>query len=176
MLKDLLRYVVNSLRNLIYLPKKFSYSNIVNKPSYLSKDLIIGRFCFIAPGAYICPKVKFGNYVLVARDLAILGGDHSYDQAGIPIIFSGSPKIQKTNIGDDVWIGMRVTIMSGVNVGNGSIIAAGSIITKDVPPYSIVAGVPAKIIKKRFTEEQQRIHEKMLKKPPAKGNYRLHDR
>jgi acetyltransferase-like isoleucine patch superfamily enzyme len=57
-------------------------------------------------------------------------------------------------VGNDVWIGAKSTIMSGVKIGDGSIIGAGSTVTKDVPPYSIVAGNPAKFIKFRFTEEQ----------------------
>ncbi len=57
-------------------------------------------------------------------------------------------------IGNDVWIGSNATILQGVNIGNGAVIAAGAVVTKDVPPYAIVGGVPAKIIKYRFTEEQ----------------------
>lgn len=56
-------------------------------------------------------------------------------------------------IGNDVWIGTRVTILGGISIGDGAIIAAGSVLTKDVPPYAIVGGVPAKIIKYRFDEE-----------------------
>jgi serine acetyltransferase len=55
---------------------------------------------------------------------------------------------------NDVWIGAKATIMSGVRVSNGSIVAAGSVVTKDVPPYAIVAGNPAKVVKYRFNEEQ----------------------
>jgi serine acetyltransferase len=58
---------------------------------------------------------------------------------------------------NDVWIGAKSTIMSGVKISNGAIVAANSVVTKDVPPYSVVAGNPAKIVKYRFTEEQ--IHE-----------------
>jgi serine acetyltransferase len=57
-------------------------------------------------------------------------------------------------IQNDVWIGAKSTIMSGVKISNGSIVGAGSVVTKDVPPYAIVAGNPAKIVKSRFTEEQ----------------------
>lgn len=60
----------------------------------------------------------------------------------------------KTIIGNDVWIGARVTILSGVSIGDGVIIAAGAVVTKDVEPYTIVGGVPAKPIRKRFTDEQ----------------------
>ena len=58
------------------------------------------------------------------------------------------------NIENDVWIGAYSTIMSGVKIGNGAVIGASSVVTKDIPPYAIVAGNPAKIIKYRFTEEQ----------------------
>lgn len=57
-------------------------------------------------------------------------------------------------IENDVWIGANSTIMSGIRIGNGSVVAAGSTVTKDIPPYSIVAGNPAKVVKKRFTEDQ----------------------
>ena len=64
----------------------------------------------------------------------------------------------------DNWIGANSTILRGVTVGEGSIIAAGAVVTKDVPPYSIVGGVPAKVIKMRFTEEQIVEHKKLLGK------------
>ena len=66
-----------------------------------------------------------------------------------------TPEINKTTpyIGNDVWIGTNVVIMRGIKIGDGAIVAAGSIVTKDIPPYTIVAGCPAKIIKYRFAEE-----------------------
>ena len=63
------------------------------------------------------------------------------------------PETPMTTIGHDVWCGLRVTIKAGVNVGTGAIIGAGSVVTHDVPPYAIVAGVPAKVIKYRFEED-----------------------
>ena len=59
-----------------------------------------------------------------------------------------------THIGNDVWIGLNATILDGVTIGDGAIVAAGAVVTKDVPPYAVVGGVPAKIIKYRFTESQ----------------------
>lgn len=61
---------------------------------------------------------------------------------------------KKTKIGNDVWVGANAIIIAGVNIGNGAIIGAGAVVTKDVPPYAVVGGVPAKIIKYRFSEEQ----------------------
>ncbi|SUY32582.1 acetyltransferase [Clostridium perfringens] len=103
-------------------------------------------------------ELIIGNYVSIASDVKfILGGNHRYD------IFSTYPfKVKlgleeieaysngKIKICDDVWIGMNTTIMSGVTIGQGAIIAAGSVVTKDVEPYSIVGGNPCKLIKYRF--------------------------
>ena len=76
-------------------------------------------------------------------------------------LFCGTPLTYKfcrggviTHIGNDVWIGLNATILDGVTIGDGAIVAAGAVVTKDVPPYAVVAGVPAKIIKYRFTESQ----------------------
>jgi len=64
------------------------------------------------------------------------------------------PEFKKVTIGNDVWIGTRALIMDGVTVGDGAVIGAGAVVTKDVPPYAIVGGVPAKIIKYRFSEKK----------------------
>ena len=68
----------------------------------------------------------------------------------------------RTSIGNDVWIGCNVTILKGVNIGKGAVIAAGSVVIKNVEPYSIVAGVPAKFIKYRFLPEEIKEHERIL--------------
>ena len=94
----------------------------------------------------------------------IIGEDHIFDKVGTPIILSGVPiSIKKTIIEDDVWIGHGVTIMRGVKIGEGSIIAANSVVTKDNETYSINAGVPTKQIKMRFDSDSIKIHKKNLK-------------
>ena len=72
---------------------------------------------------------------------------------------------------DDVWIGARVTMMQGVTIGRGAIIGAGSVVTKDVAPYTIVGGVPAREIRKRFTNEDIVIHDNYLATQPREGDY-----
>ena len=74
---------------------------------------------------------------------------HNVESTFLPMNQQGSLPKQKVIIGDDVWIGTRVIILPGVRVGTGSIIGAGAVVTKDVPDYAIVGGVPAKIIKFR---------------------------
>ena len=63
------------------------------------------------------------------------------------------PKLKKTIIGNDVWIGQRVVVKSGCRIGDGAVVGAGAVVTKDVPPYAIVGGVPAKVIRMRFSED-----------------------
>ena len=139
----------------------------------INKDFKTGKYGLIGNYCYICEGVSFGNYVLVAPELAIIGGDHRFDISGIPVIFSGRPEMKETIIEDDVWIGRRVTIMSGIKIGRGAIIAAGSIVTKDISPFTIVAGVPAKTIRKRFNDEKDiQDHLRMLDSTPKMyGSY-----
>ncbi len=130
-------------------PENF-YNNIEHHYEFLGDKLIIGKFCAIAEG------IKF----------IMNGANHRMD--GITTypfnIFAGgwekvTPKLEQlpfkgdTVIGNDVWIGQNVTIMPGVKIGDGAIIATNSTVTKDVEPYVIVGGNPAKVIKKRFSDE-----------------------
>ena len=69
---------------------------------------------------------------------------------------------QPVVIEDDVWCGANVTILKGVTIGHGSVVAAGAVVTKSFPPYSIIGGIPAKLLKMRFTEEEIMEHERML--------------
>jgi len=131
-------------------------------PNTISKDFQMGAYSFVNRGAYICSRVKAGKYVMLAPDVTIAGSDHVYDEVGVPMHFSGRPEMPETIIGDDVWIGARVCILAGVTIGRGSIVAMGSVVTKDIPPYSIVGGVPAKLIRMRFSEKEVIKHDQML--------------
>ena len=93
--------------------------------------------------------ITLGNHVLTAANVMFVAYSHAYDTREIPIIDQGyydAPIV----VEDDVWIGFGAIILAGVTIGRGAIIGAGSVVNKDVPPYAIVGGVPAKVIKYRF--------------------------
>lgn len=109
--------------------------------------------------------IRIGNKVLFGPHVYIMGGDHNYREIG-QYIYDVKQKRddddQPVVIEDDTWIGCNVTILKGVTIGRGAIVSAGAVVSKDVPPYAIVGGIPAKIIKYRFSEEQILEHEKKL--------------
>lgn len=86
---------------------------------------------------------------MMGPDVVILGGGHNTHLTDIPMRLQGSPEAKCTIIGNDVWIGTRAILMPGIKIGNGCIIGAGAVVTKDIPDFAVVGGVPAKIIKYR---------------------------
>ena len=135
------------------------------------RDLKIGHDVFIGYDCYFgVQNIQIGNYVQLAPKVAITGGDHLIEIIGTPMIKTGldaSREIQATQKGvviqDDVWVGLGSIIMDGVTIGEGSIIGAGSVVTKDVPPYTIFAGCPAKKIRDRLLNHNDRIeHSKKI--------------
>ncbi len=136
----------------------------------ISSDLNAGKYSFLGANCSIPPNVTIGKYTMLAPNVSILGGDHIYTDATNPIIFSGRPSMPHTQIGDDVWIGANALIMAGIKIGNGAIVAAGSVVTKDIPEYSIWGGNPAKPIRMRFNDEEILLHKKMLQDKDLKIN------
>ena len=107
--------------------------------------------------------VSFGDSVLVAGEVAFLGRhDHRIDAVGKTVWGSGRGENLGIVVQDDVWIGWRAIILDGVTIGRGAVVAAGAVVTRSVNPYSIVAGVPAKEIASRFSNEESRQHESAL--------------
>lgn len=106
-------------------------------------------------------RLIIGNYCSIASNsLFVLDSEHRVDTIStypfkVKILGEKEEATSKGDIvvGDDVWIGARAIIMSGVTIGQGAVVAAGAVVTKDVPPYAIVGGVPAKVIKFRFEQE-----------------------
>ena len=133
--------------------------------SKISSDITAGAYSYVGPNCIVYPKVKLGAYSMLANNVSIIGDDHNFRDPYTPIIFSGRGDLKETNIGKDVWIGAFTVVMTGVKIGNGSIIAAGSVVTKDLDPYGIYGGVPAKKIKNRFESiSEEKKHESMLTK------------
>lgn len=123
---------------------KYTYGRLEVLMFNNENNLRIGSFCSIAP-----------------KTVFLLSADHYTDHiSSFPYKVKVTKSLDREGISkgdiivdDDVWIGFRSTILSGVHIGQGAIVAAGSVVTKDVPPYAIVGGVPAKVIKYRFSPE-----------------------
>lgn len=129
------------------------------------KHIVLGDRVQLAPGCIIHCDAEIGNHVLFARDVALVGrDDHTFNTIGKPVWDSPRGDSFKVFVGDDVWLGHGVIVLAGCTIGSGSIIAAGSVVVKDVPPCSIVAGNPAKVIKERFEGEAKRHHLELIQK------------
>ena len=112
------------------------------------RDVTIGDHVQINEGCRL-RNVDIGNYVMIAPEVIIPHMGHNYEDVSKPMMLQGRRTYPKTIIEDDVWIGSRAVIMHGVKLMKGSIVAAGAVVTKDVQPYSIVGGNPAKLITMR---------------------------
>jgi len=135
----------------------------------IAADIVFGKYLFIGKRTTLGPRLeRIGNYTSIGSDCIIGPNNHPIDGLSTSAVFyspswgvvSISSKAQfnkkDTVIESDVWIGSRSIVLGGVTVGIGAVIGAGSVVTKDVPPYAVVAGNPAKVIKYRFSEEKIR--------------------
>lgn len=125
----------------------------------------VGRYSYVSARSSAI-HTNIGSFCSIASGVAIGGGAHKIDAVSTSPVFSSGRNLfgknfakvefspyKTTEIGNDVWIGNRALVLQGVKIGDGAVIGAGSVVTKDVPPYEIWAGNPAKCIKKRFDEE-----------------------
>jgi acetyltransferase-like isoleucine patch superfamily enzyme len=140
--------------------------------SLLSKDLVAREYSYIGPGCIIEAGVELGPYAMLGPRVSIVGADHVFDRPGVPIIFSGRPEPRATMVEADAWVGCGAILLAGVRVQRGAIVAAGAVVTKDVPPYEIHGGVPARKIRDRFGDEDAcRLHDAMLNGPVVAGDF-----
>ena len=107
-----------------------------------NSELIVGSAVFNSDVKIRCKKkITIGHHVLISHDVTLMDTDSHYiEQEGFEVT-------KPIKIGDHVWIGTKATILKGVTIGNGAIVAAGALVTRDVPPHALVAGVPARVIK-----------------------------
>jgi acetyltransferase-like isoleucine patch superfamily enzyme len=127
------------------------------------KHIIIGNDVGIGHDCSFLVDIEIGNKVLIANNVAFLNSDeHRYDIVGKTIWDSGNGWGYMVIVEDDVWLGHGSIVLSPARIGRGAIVAAGSVVTKDVPAYSIVGGNPAALIKMRFSPDQIFDHERIL--------------
>ncbi len=140
------------------------YASYVSEQSFI-KNTRIGRFSCVAPHVVTVagnhPTSRFVSiHPAFFSQIPQVGFTYVSESKFGDFKYIDSDKQIAVEIGNDVWIGDGVRLLEGVSVGDGAVVASGAVVTKDVPPYAIVGGVPAKVIKYRFTEEQI---EKLLK-------------
>lgn len=132
--------------------------------------LVLGDNVSVGPGSIVQVNGRIGDFVLIGMGVQIVGrDDHAVDEVGVPIRESTWVAHRPATVRDsivierDVWIGGASVVMSGVVIGQGSIVGAGSVVTHDVEPFTIVAGNPARPIRRRFGSEAREIqHASML--------------
>ena len=121
----------------------------IEKGAHFSSEVSIGDNSGIGVNCEVAPQVTIGNDVNKTPNTKIYTANHGMERIDIPMWRQESSPVEPVVIGNDVWIGARVIILPGVHIGDGAVIGAGSVVTKDVEPYCIVAGNPAKLIRKR---------------------------
>jgi acetyltransferase-like isoleucine patch superfamily enzyme len=171
----MLKYILGFLKN--FFNSGVLFLAIVDDKSFVSRKARINRFTklynsnidnysYVGSGTQLI-FAEIGKFTSIAHRCSIGLASHSLGNISTSPIFTSIKNgtgqkwsdinthedIKKVTIGHDVWIGIEVIVMGGVKIGNGAIIGAGSIVTKDVPAYAIVVGVPAKIVKYRFDKE-----------------------
>lgn len=187
---DLFRAAIRRLRTKLMLAGKSRYLRYgkdihigTGTRLWAPTSLRIDDCVYIGKQVHIEADCEIGNFVLIANRVAIVGRhDHDFRVPGFPVRFApwiGSKRFVSTGkrdaviIEDDVWIGYGAIVLTGVKVGRGAIVGAGALVTKDIEPYAIAIGVPAQVVGKRFSSNEQiEIHEKMIRT----GQFKLSER
>lgn len=132
-------------------PRDFQRNNVLYHYPVNREKLIIGKFCSIACGAkFLFNSANHTLQSLSTYPFPILFEEWELPVEDIPLAWDNKGDIV---IGNDVWIGYEAVILAGVTIGDGAIIGARAVVTKDVPPYTIVGGVPARVIRRRFAPQ-----------------------
>ena len=136
------------------------------------RELVVGSNVYIGKYCSIECDGRIGDHVMIANHVGIIGRyDHDFRAIGVPIRnapwvgapdYDGPGRDLRAVIEEDVWIGFGAIVLSGVTIGRGAIVAAGTVVTRDVEPYSIVAGNPARHMGFRFSETAREEHEELV--------------
>ena len=122
----------------------------IEKQAHFTPGLSIGDNSGVGICCEVNGPVSIGQNVMMGPEVVIYTQSHKYDRTDIPMCEQDFDEPREVVIEDDVWIGRRVIIMPGVHIGKGCIIGAGAVVTKDIPPYSVAVGVPARVVKSRL--------------------------
>ncbi len=172
----MIKYIIGFIENLLN-PAVSLFAKIDNKSKVSRKAKVYGHvqvthstmgdYSYIGRNSRII-HAEIGKFCSIASETKIGMGTHTLDKISTSPIFTEAKNgtkhswvnesavnpFKRVIVGNDVWIGVRTMVMGGVKIGDGAVIGAGSIVTKDIPPYAVVAGVPAKVIRYRFPQEQ----------------------
>lgn len=131
--------------------RKCGKISTINRHAYFGNgsDVEIGDYSGIGANCHLPNNIIIGDFVMMAPDVLIFKDNHKYDDLSVPMGRQGNMPCRPVVIGSDIWIGQRAIVTPGRHIADGSIIAAGAVVTKDFPPYSVIGGNPAKVIKSR---------------------------
>lgn len=137
---------------------------------YTFQNISVGDFVHLGDRPTILStvgKISIGNHVMFGPEVTIRGGNYRIDIVGCYMdeVLEDRKRPEDDPgvvIDDDVWVGTRAIILAGVRIGRGAVVGAGAVVTKDVPPYAVAVGCPAKVVKYRFTQEEITRHEVAL--------------
>lgn len=124
----------------------------------------IGRYAYLGPGFACHGPVVVGDLCMIAADCRVVGADHAFDRAGTPtrLGWPDAPR-RTTTFGADAWVGERVTIREGVTIGAGAVVGSAATVVRDVAPYTVVAGTPARLVRERFVSADRARHDALIR-------------
>ena len=117
----------------------------IQEKADIGKEVIIGDYSGVGKRCLVQNGVTIGKNVMMGPDVQIYTRNHKYDRLDIPMIRQGQTDPKPVIIEDDIWLGTRVVVLPGVRIGTGSVIGACSVVTKDIPPFAVAAGNPARV-------------------------------
>ena len=172
MLKYILGFFLNLFNPAVSLFAKIDNKSVISRKARVYGHVQVnsssmGDYSYIGRNSRLI-HADIGKFCSIAGETKIGMGTHTLDKVSTSPIFTETKNgtkhswvkvsavnpFKRVTVGNDVWIGVRTMVMGGVTIGDGAVIGAGSIVTKDVPPYAVVVGVPAKVIRFRFPQEQ----------------------
>lgn len=136
----------------------YKFKNVTIKDnSLVDTNSAVGNHCYMGYGVFVS-SATIGRYCSIGNYVSIGPGEHSLSFASTHSYFMAREGVNLTDeavtLGPDVWVGVGAIILRGVKIGTGAVVGAGAVVTKDVPPYAIVVGVPAKVVRYRFSQNK----------------------